>query len=287
MSSELINYTAYIAGWWKLWTDIAWWLQGVVGDISIGSTKHNRDHVIWNLLNVKKPSFLVIVTTYEGVRKALCDSQLHDIPTIVASTWYHANILLWNRIPILQAPNLALPVVSLMKIFSDFKDFSGMNMIVHESHQPWKKDPSGTAMKVIEGFTKKGGTCEVRNEGNYHPDEGMSDLWGLITHRWSASYYNMDVPDESLKGHAYHRYNISGSGENFERFKELISKWADTYGNSENWDLQCYFESQDGKFDFWHDIDGHWPYSDGLKELLPWFLEQKKWLYQVVDYIKK
>lgn len=55
----------------------------------------------------------------------------------------------------MRAPNLALPVISLMKIFSDFEGFSGMSMKVQESHQAGKKDPSGTAIKVMNLFKQK------------------------------------------------------------------------------------------------------------------------------------
>lgn len=277
----------YIAGGsWELWITIVNSLKTNGNTVKIGSRTGSKDtYMIWHLKNIDFSAIGIILTPAEWVEKSLRD--LKDIPVIIASTWFDINLLLASQQPRLNASNLALPVVSLFQVFSEFKDFSGMSMQVEESHQPWKKDPSGTAMKIGNEFKDKGWAFNIINEENYQASEWTSKLWDLTTYRWSSSHTFWVTPNAVDSWHGYHSYKISGSGESFEILKQKIKSWYEKYSNSALTGFKCSYKDSWSTIEFSHDIDGREIYADGLKEILPWFKEKEAWVYSVEDYLNQ
>ena len=97
------------------------------------------------------------------------------------------------------APNMGKQIVAfqaamnyLSKTFPGV--FKGYTLEVIESHQRWKKDTSGTAKDVCRSFNEMG--VEFKVEDIVRIREG------------ERSMKELQVPEEALGGHAFHRYKL-------------------------------------------------------------------------------
>ncbi|GMH40065.1 hypothetical protein BSKO_07969 [Bryopsis sp. KO-2023] len=75
--------------------------------------------------------------------------------------------------------------------------FAGYNLSVTESHQETKVDTSGTAKAVVDSFQKLGLDFDTSKI------EMVRDA--------STSMSQMKVPEDALKGHAFHTYHLDSS----------------------------------------------------------------------------
>lgn len=237
----------------------------------------------------------IITAIWDGANKALDDFAQQQIPVALLSTVYDKKILekYSSQIPILKAPNAAIPIVELMQIFEEYPDFSKLYIQIQESHQPGKNDPSGTARKIINMINAKGGSFNYDHEKykeDYKPDNWISVLWDLRTYRWDASD-QLWVPKEHLDGHGYHRYTVWWTHlfDDYLNFRDEIEHWYKKYQNHNfTWlSLEFFEEEVEQSFVFSHNVDGREIYADGLREILPWFLEQEVGIYSVTDYLQQ
>jgi len=286
----LLNKRSINIAWWtgKLGSALVEWLRNKDERVFIWSRTWEWEDAyrIWSW-DIFWPKSIWVIATTGGIVQEILETDFRDIPTIIATTWYEIDDILkrpWVRV---DASNLALPIVSLFKLFSEFWDFSDMTMKIRESHQAGKKDHSGTAERIRQSFVAWGWVCDLQNTEWYKAHEWISDLWGIITYRWNASK-EMNVSDEFIQGHAYHNYEITWSWENFERFKRKIEEWNDIYGNKWYTGYSSSIISRDEKsICFGHTIDGRDIYADGLHELLPKIesLKPKEGLYSISDLL--
>ena len=247
----------------------------------IGELSHNH---------VSEDAIGIITAFWDWANKALDDFAKHKIPTALLATAYDQGLVdkYATEIPLLKAPNTVLPIVELMAIFQDFPDFKGIHMEIHESHQPGKKDASGTARKMIDIMKKKDWDFDFQWCNLYHPDEWISNFGDLISYRWEASK-KLWVPDEHIRGwHGYHTYDrIYWDWENYQEFKRQIQAWYSKYKDSNLTWFKALFREKTNSFRFSHNIDGRDIYADGLRQMLPWFLEQEVWVHEVTDYLDR
>lgn len=273
-----------------------WEFDGKIA-YKIGSL-HEISHVSDNAIGI-------ISCAPKWVPKALDEFSNHNIPTLLLSTWYHKNLLdKYINIPILRAPNAAIPIVELMQIFEEFPDFSLIKVKIEESHQariegdannPWKEDSSGTGRTIGDIIVQNGGVFHYHNNW-YKADEWISILGDITSYRWEASIQNLWVPEEYLyeKGHAYHRYQVIGDimDPQYQEFKAQIEAWYSKYSKNDYSGFTVKFNNNnntpscDNGFSFSHNVNGRDIYADGLRQMLPWFLEQEVWVHEVTDYLK-
>lgn len=289
------DMTLFIAGSWRLSRSFSNWLKNEVQKIYTG-IKWNyvqwEHYKIWNLWEPSTKAVGIITTAREGVEEALEDFIRNDIPTIIASTDLPGYLDNNISIPTCIAPNLNIAVVELMKIFEDMESLEWLNMDIQESHQSGKKDPSGTALDIIQQFRRKWGVCLVANEQKYTSQEWISDLEALRCYRWESSI-SFGVPREFLWSHAYHTYKVFWKkGEILSAFKEKVQDWQDKNAGQQGSEV-FFRETTDTKiseawdeFYFWHNINGHATYVDGVRKLIPWILDQEAGVYSVKDYLR-
>jgi len=284
-----------VAGAWKVWGAIidnfSCDFNNILVGNSTGNYKWHQAYKIGELdkiLDISEWSIGIIASVWGWVEKALEDFGSKNIPTVLLSTAYREELLnKYTNVPILKAPNLALPIVELIAIFEAFTDFSLMRMEIHESHQPGKQDASGTARKIIKIINEKGGDFDFQSCNSYNPNEWISNFGDLISYRWNASK-RLWVPDQHIKGwHWYHTYDrIFGQGKNYEEFKRKIEAWYNKHKDSNLTWFKAGLNFKRNYFNFFHNVDGREIYADGLREILPWFLEQEAWIHEVTDYLK-
>ena len=289
---------------------VAW--SGKVGSAIIDNFSHDfKSILVWNrkwefdwkiayrigsldkVSHIPDDAIGIISCISSGVDKALKEFSQRNLPTVLLSTWYHKDLLRkYTNIPILKAPNVALPIVELMNIFEEFESFLGMDITIDESHQPGKVDPSGTARQIIDIINSKSGDFNY-DKSDYKPDEGISYLWDLTSYRWNASV-DFWVSQEHVESwHAYHKYRVEGSilGSDFRKFEERIKNWEEKYQDHNFTWLQVglskgVVRNATQAIHFFHNVDGREIYADGLREMLPWFLQQWTWIHEVTDYLK-
>lgn len=98
------------------------------------------------------------------------------------------------------APNMAKQIVAMQAALEDLAKkfpgcFSSYKMACVESHQKTKADTSGTAKAVIDSLKELSD-----DEFTYDDIEMIRDDEGAVDFR---------VPEDALKGHAFHRYTLT------------------------------------------------------------------------------
>ncbi len=287
-----------VAGAWKVWGAIIDNFSCDFNNILVGnSTGNYKWHQAYKIGELDKTSDIsewsigIIASVWEWVEKALEDFGSKNIPTVLLSTAYREELLnKYTNMPILKAPNLALPIVELIAIFENFHSFIWLDIQIQESHQSWKKDPSWTARKLIKIINSKGWKFNLDYIW-YEPNEWISILGDLITYRWNVSK-SLWIPDESLDGHAYHHYDVRWSTFNsaYMEFINDVEAWSEKYKDHDITWFDIWFKrwtqvNFSVPFSFHHNVDGRDIYADGLREILPWFLEQEAWIHEVTDYL--
>lgn len=115
--------------------------------------------------------------------------------------------------PIINAPNLALPIVRLFGIIPYFKTMFGDSMQINitESHQASKKSVAGTARHIAELLNVPvGGINSIRNP------ETQKTL--------------LNIPIQHLDGHACHWITLVGGGVEIELSTEIHGRRAYSEG---------------------------------------------------------
>ena len=105
-----------------------------------------------------------------------------------------------SQISAVIAPNMAVPVVIFQEMIKFAADnfpeaFDGYELSIRESHQQSKKDPSGTAVFLLDYFQKLGMPFS-KDEIKMLRDPQMQS----VVHR---------IPDEHLGGHGFHTYGMT------------------------------------------------------------------------------
>lgn len=100
------------------------------------------------------------------------------------------------------APNMAKQIVAMQAALEDLaKKFPGSfatyKIACRESHQKTKADTSGTAKAVIDSLTDL-----TDDEFTYDDIEMIRDDQGAI---------DFGVPEDAMKGHAFHRYTLTSA----------------------------------------------------------------------------
>eukprot|EP00531_Pseudo-nitzschia_arenysensis_P018887 CAMPEP_0116121066 /NCGR_PEP_ID=MMETSP0329-20121206/3504_1 /TAXON_ID=697910 /ORGANISM="Pseudo-nitzschia arenysensis, Strain B593" /LENGTH=339 /DNA_ID=CAMNT_0003614865 /DNA_START=77 /DNA_END=1096 /DNA_ORIENTATION=+ len=100
------------------------------------------------------------------------------------------------------APNMAKQIVAMQAALEDLaKKFPGSfatyKIACRESHQKTKADTSGTAKAVIDSLTELSD-----DEFTYDDIEMIRDDQGAI---------DFGVPEDAMKGHAFHRYTLTSA----------------------------------------------------------------------------
>jgi 4-hydroxy-tetrahydrodipicolinate reductase len=104
--------------------------------------------------------------------------------------------------PAVVAPNMGLPIVAITAMLDwASKEFPGVfrdyALNVKESHQEGKADTSGTAKDLVSRFQALGADFSESDLKMCRDAKVQSEEWG--------------IPDEHLKGHAYHTYDLNSS----------------------------------------------------------------------------
>lgn len=136
----------------------------------------------------------------------LCEERHH--PLIQGST--KVEVPVGHKMIIVNAPNLAIPMIALMRAFpafaKDLTQLGGMDLCIAESHQSKKTDVSGTARAVAK-------------------EMGMSES-GITPIRNPAIQMALGVPEENLGGHAYHYFAFTGHGVKISVNTEILGRRA-------------------------------------------------------------
>ncbi len=135
----------------------------------------------------------------------------HNVPLIQGSTGQQ----LPSKVSILvvNAPNLALPIVKLLSIMPTIADtdtLAEMKIGIIESHQASKKSVPGTAKVMAEIF-------------------GISET-EIISIRDREKQLQLGVPEEYLDGHGYHWITLEGGGVTIELSTKVNGREAYAYG---------------------------------------------------------
>lgn len=105
-----------------------------------------------------------------------------------------------SRIAAVIAPNMAKQIVGFQAMMAyaadNFPDlFKGYTLELKESHQNGKADTSGTAKAMVAHFNDLGIPFSAEDIIMERNPENQKTRWG--------------VPDEHIKGHAYHTYTLT------------------------------------------------------------------------------
>lgn len=100
------------------------------------------------------------------------------------------------------APNMAKQIVAMQSALEDLASkypgaFAGYKLACRESHQKTKADTSGTAKAVIDSLTKLSDDKFTYDDIEMIRDDKESIEFG--------------VPEDAMKGHAFHTYTLTGS----------------------------------------------------------------------------
>jgi len=266
------NLSVYIA--WNGWLSQSFqsWMREHVWEIIVWVRQKldANEYVVWNLKSISPNALWIVAITLSWFEAALWDFQKHNMPVIIASTWYSQDSIENCSFPVLEASNLTLPVVELLSIFSFLEDCRGLSIEIEESHQKTKLDQSGTALDLLRLFQNKWWTLRT----------------DMLSYRAESSRI-LGVPDIYMDQHAYHRYRIKGSGKNLETLQQKLLAWSEKYKISKNKDVICNAQKIDWGIEFSHNVNGRDSYASGLLEVIPWFLKQEKGLYHVSDFINE
>lgn len=136
-----------------------------------------------------------------------------SIPVIQASTGIDNSYLPTPlKIAIIDAPNLAIPIVKFMYALEQIAPlFREYEILISESHQASKKTIPGTA----RAFASALGV----------PDEQIRSVRDVATQQ---SEFN--VPESALKGHAIHRIEIEGQGVHLSLGTRILGRNAYCHG---------------------------------------------------------
>jgi len=158
--------------------------------------------------------------------------------------------VLKSSIPAIIAPNMGKQIVGFQAMmeyaantFPDlFKDFS---LTILESHQSTKADTSGTARAMVSNFNKMG-VAFTEDEINMERNPELQKSLG--------------IPEEYLKGHAWHTYSLTSSDDTVH-------------------------------FRFVHNINGRDIYSRGTLDAVVYLFKkinegQKSVVYSMIDVLK-
>jgi 4-hydroxy-tetrahydrodipicolinate reductase len=99
------------------------------------------------------------------------------------------------------APNMGKQIVAMQAALEDLGNkypaaFEGYKLHVRESHQVTKADTSGTAKAVIDSIKKLSADEEFTNDD-------------IVMIREEEAAQQFGVPENALKGHAFHTYTLT------------------------------------------------------------------------------
>lgn len=99
------------------------------------------------------------------------------------------------------APNMGKQIVAMQAALEDLGNkypaaFEGYKLHVQESHQVTKADTSGTAKAVIDSIKKLSADKEFTNDD-------------IVMIRDEEAAQQFGVPEDALKGHAFHTYTLT------------------------------------------------------------------------------
>lgn len=197
-------------------------------------------------------------------------------PLIVGTIGVKKEDFVGNTAPvIIGSPNLCPQIVAILKAFSSLEEGSlkGIKFAIDESHQASKKEISGTAIYMKELFERAGA---IEKEPIY-----------VIRNK--EEQLRMGVPEEFLDGHGWHMYRFLVDPVNGDPncLTDILSKWflkvASRRLEREDRDVVGKWESEDKTLainvrfyaplhgcdimiEFFHDVNGRQPYSNGLFE---------------------
>ena len=133
------------------------------------------------------------------------------LPFVMGTTGGDRNLLyetiLACSVPAVVATNMAAPIVAFQSMIhaatlSSPKVFEGYRLVIRESHQAGKPDPSGTAVGLLESFTVLGMPF-TKEQIIMVRDPVVQEV-------------EMGIPKEHLGGHGYHTYTLlSPNGDVF------------------------------------------------------------------------
>jgi len=133
----------------------------------------------------------------------------HRIPFVLGTTGGDYGkveaMVVASGTPAVVAPNMSLPIVAITAMLEwASQEFPGVfddyQLKVRESHQKGKADTSGTAKDLIARFQRLGASFSERDLQMCRDPEEQRSHWG--------------IPEEHLKGHAYHTYDLHSSDGN-------------------------------------------------------------------------
>ena len=149
------------------------------------------------------------------------------------------------------APNMAKQIVGFQEMMAHAAKtfpglFNGYSIRVKESHQNGKADTSGTAKAMIGYFNNLGAACEENDIVKVRDPKLQKNELG--------------VPDEFLKGHAWHTYTLTSKNN-------VV------------------------KFEFTHNVNGRDIYAEGTLDALFWLNEKiamgvRGSVFSMIDVLK-
>mmetsp|Transcript_5146 Transcript_5146/g.6775 ORF Transcript_5146/g.6775 Transcript_5146/m.6775 type:complete len:178 (+) Transcript_5146:1-534(+) len=149
------------------------------------------------------------------------------------------------------APNMAKQIVALQAGLNDMATnypgaFKGYDLSIDESHQSTKADTSGTAKAVSQSLATL----------NAKP----FNLKEINMIRETSEQLDFGVPEEYLKGHAYHTYSLKSADGTVE-------------------------------FQFRHNVNGRRIYAEGTADAVEFLAKQiaaktEKKVYNMIDVLK-
>lgn len=148
------------------------------------------------------------------------------------------------------APNMAKQIVGFQAMMEYASDtfpnlFKNYELTIKESHQNGKADTSGTAKAMVTYFNKLG--------LNFSADD-------IIMERNPESQLDMGIPEEHIKGHAWHTYTLVSNDKTV-------------------------------KFEFTHNINGRDIYSTGTLDAVEFLADKtakglKGKIFSMIDVLK-
>ncbi len=130
----------------------------------------------------------------------------HQVPFVMGTTGYDFDAvrkrISSSKISAVIAPNMAAPIVMMQAAMRWLaEEFGGScnesQLSIRESHQQNKRDTSGTAKALVASFQQLGIDFSVDQIDKVRDP--------------AVQVSEMNVPEEHLAGHAFHRYDITSA----------------------------------------------------------------------------
>lgn len=243
---------------------------------------------------IKDVDVIVVTVTGKVLEKEIDFLLGFRIPLVICSTNYDVELIKQKAadacVSVLISDNFALPILDFWQRIQSLKELPlGLTPRLHviESHQSFKKDFSGSAIKAMLFFLNRGFQVDMPDEKDYKNGQ-ISSSGSLVSIRSKSESLKLVVPEQFLDSHAYHRFFIhfdtQGIDENIEYVEYFLQHFKSLEESSISGVLDFQVNLLKNGVEIIHNINGLGIYSIGIVKAVK-FIDMNKGEYTGLDLL--